>query len=201
MNAAPAAPVQPPKHRRPRWAAIAAVPVALVVAGLIAVLAVSKQATDTAQSPLVGRAAPPIEGQLLDAATGSLRPGRYSMPRPPGKWLLVNFFASWCVPCREEAPELRKWAQAHETANDAELVQVIFQESPLDSAAFLRSKGGATWPVVVGDSGQIALDWGVSKIPETFLIAPGGTVVLKTIAPVTQAWLDSQIASFGKGAP
>lgn len=178
---------------------MAAGAVAVVVIVLIVVLAMSKPSKDTAASPLVGRPAPAIDGRVLDVNAG--RPGQpFAFARPPGKWVLVNFFASWCVPCRDEAPELKKWADAHESAGDAELIQVIFQESPGDSAAFLRDNGGASWPVVVGDSGTLALDWGVAKVPETFLVAPDGRVVLKTIAPVTQAFVDKQIADFEQGS-
>ena len=104
------------------------------------------------------------------------------------------------MPCRDEAPELKKWAEAHEAAGDGELVQIVYQESPSDSARFFRDNGGSSWPVVVGDTGNLSLDWGVAKVPETFLVDPSGRIVLKVIAPVTQAWLDRQIAEFQQAA-
>ena len=203
VSASPANPTPPPRPRRkrPRWALYAAVPVAVVVAVLIGVLAVSKQAKDTADSPLIGKPAPGLAGNVLTVDSGkSGAPFQLSSLIGQGKWVVVNFFASWCVPCQDEAPELAKWAAEHEAAGDAELVQVVFDEDPAQSAAFLRDKGGATWPVVATDTGRLAIDWGIRKIPETYFVAPNGEVVLKTIAQVTQGWLDQQLAQFKQQA-
>jgi cytochrome c biogenesis protein CcmG/thiol:disulfide interchange protein DsbE len=191
-----------PRRKRPRWAVYASIPVGVVVAVLIAVLATSKQTKDSADSPLIGKPAPGLTGKLLAVDAGKVgdQPFRLAGLVGQQRWVVVNFFASWCVPCKEEAPELQKWAAEHEATGDAELVQVVFDEDPADSAAFLRDKGGATWPVVASDAGQLALDWGVRKIPETYIVAPNGYVVLKTIAQVTQGWLDQQLAQFKQQA-
>lgn len=104
--------------------------------------------------------------------------------------MVVNFFASWCQPCREEAPELREWAQKHEASGDAILVNVLFQDTPAAARSFFAEYGGATWPVLAVDTDTIGLDWGVAKVPETFVVNPAGVVVTKTISTVTAAQLD-----------
>lgn len=187
-----------PRRRRSHLALYAAIPVAVVVIVLLVVLAVSGPSTESAKTPLLGKQAPTLNGQLVDVANGTV--GRsFSLTDPPGKWVAVNFYASWCVPCQQEATALHQWAEAHEKTGDAQLVQVVFQDTPAKSAAALRQDGGASWPLLAGDDGQIAIEWGVVKTPETYLVAPDGTIVAKTIQPVTESLLDGWIARFSGG--
>lgn len=193
----PAAPPARARRRRPRWALFAASATAVVVAVLVGFLAVSKKPGDSIDTKVVGEQAPALAGNLLQVDSGVVGPRPFDLRQltpTAGKWVVVNFLASWCIPCQQEAPELKKWAEEHEAAGNAELVQVVFEKDPSQTAKLLRDNGGASWPVVAGDSNGIALDWGVAKVPETFLVAPNGVVVLKTIAPVTQQWLDQQLA-------
>lgn len=187
----PVAPTSIPRKRRrrstTRWAALG---VALVVVALIVVLAISKTRTESAESPLLGKVAPSLAGKTLDGGTFDLTSLR-------GRFVIVNFFASWCQPCRVEAPELRRWAQRHEAAGDAELVNVLFQDTPEAAKAFFAEFGGATWPVLSVDTDTIGLDWGVAKVPETFVVSPDGVVVAKTISTVTESGLDNLIERSG----
>lgn len=185
--------VEPPASRRrrrrspTRWAALG---VAAVLVALIGVLAVSKSHTDSADSPLLGKVAPSLAGKTLDGDPFDLTSLR-------GRFVVVNFFASWCQPCRVEAPELRRWAQRHEAAGDAELVNVLFQDTPEAARAFFAEYGGVTWPVLAVDTDTIGLDWGVAKVPETFVVNPDGVVVAKTIATVTEDDLDELLKRSG----
>lgn len=165
--------------------------VAVVLVALVGILAISKAQTESAQTPLLGKVAPSLSGKALDG-------GRFDLTSLRGRWVVVNFFASWCQPCRDEAPELRRWAQRHAAAGDAELVNVLFQDTPKNARAFFATNGGATWPVLTTDTDTIGLDWGVAKVPETFVIDPDGVVVAKTIAPVTEKSLDAMLTRGGK---
>jgi len=180
-----------PRRRRrrstTRWAALG---VAAVVVALVVVLAISKTETESAESPLLGKVAPALSGETL---TG----GSFDLTSLRGKFVVVNFFASWCQPCRIEAPELRRWAQRHAAAGDAELVNVLFQDTPAAAKAFFAQYGGATWPVLAVDTDTIGLDWGVAKVPETFVVNPDGVVVAKTITNVTEAGLDDLLRRGG----
>lgn len=187
MTAAPDAPA-PPRRHRSRVVLVAAAAVGVVVVGLIVLLATSKKPSDTADSPLLGRTAPALVGTTLAGKP-------FSLSSYQGKFVLVNFFGSWCQPCQQEAPELRKWALEHNAKGDATLVNVVFNDTPDKVKAFFAAHGGASWPVLSGNTDSLALDWGVSKAPETFLVTPNGTVVWKTIAPVTQAELDQLLAT------
>lgn len=185
-----------PRRRRPRWstARLATIPVAAVVIALIVLLAVSHKQTESAASPLIGKVAPALAGPTLDGKSFDLTELR-------GKFVVVNFFASWCQPCQAEAPELRRWALQHEASGDAVLVNVLFQDTTANAEAFLNRYGGATWPVLTAGSDTIGLDWGVAKVPETFVVNPDGVVVVKSISTVTSRTLDSFIDKYQQLTP
>ncbi len=155
----------------------------LVAAALVALLATRPPADFTeVQTPLVGQAAPHISATTV---TG----GSFDLAALRGRWVVVNFFASWCPPCQQEQPELIAFAYQHRRSTDAALVGVVFDDAASAARGFLRSSG-ATWPAVVDSGGQIALDYGVRGPPETFLVNPSGTVVAHLDGPVTSAGLD-----------
>src|SRR5229473_5124319 len=109
------------RRRIALWSALA---VAAVVAVLIAVLATSKsagQVQQQANSPLQGKLAPEVAGPQLDGS-----PVRLSSYR--GKWVLVNFFASWCVPCQQEQGDLVRFENRHQASGDASVFAVRFDD-------------------------------------------------------------------------
>lgn len=82
--------------------------------------------------------------------------------------LLVNFFASWCIPCVEEMPHLR------EIARELPVWGIAYEDKPAESAAFIQRDGSPYARVASDRQGRVAIDWGVTGVPETFLLAPGG---------------------------
>jgi cytochrome c biogenesis protein CcmG/thiol:disulfide interchange protein DsbE len=161
--------------------------VLVVVAALIAVLATRPPAAvSEVQSPLVGKPAPPVQGLTVDGTA-------FALPRAPGKFVVLNFFASWCEPCQTEGPELVHFDFSHQQADDAQLVSVVFDDKA-SAARNYQATIGATWPTLADGRGAIALAYGVRAPPSTFLIAPDGRVVAYLVAPVTAADLDSLIA-------
>jgi cytochrome c biogenesis protein CcmG/thiol:disulfide interchange protein DsbE len=164
-----------------------ALAVLVIAAGLIAVLATRPPAAvDEVQNPVVGGLAPPISGATL---TGS----HYTLPRRPGHFVVVSFFASWCTQCQAEGPELVKFDFEHQSRGDAALLSVVFSDTPGDARAS-QAELGATWPTMADSGGTIALAYGVRELPSTFVIAPDGRVVAYIIAPVTAADLDQVMA-------
>jgi cytochrome c biogenesis protein CcmG/thiol:disulfide interchange protein DsbE len=154
--------------RRSPLTIIAAAAVGIVVALLVVVLATRDPATDkVTRSPLVGKPAPAIRVKTIDG-------GRFDLDRYQGEFVLVNFFATWCVPCRQEHAALVDLSQR----GDTNVVSVVFQDDPGSVRDFFRERGGA-WPVIEDESGRITLDYGVPKVPESYLIAPDGLVVAK----------------------
>jgi cytochrome c biogenesis protein CcmG/thiol:disulfide interchange protein DsbE len=179
--------------RRPRrrTAVVVAVVLAVVLALLIGVLATREPATDRlSDSPLIGRAAPAITGTGFDGEAFDLDALR-------GRWVVVNFFATWCVPCRVEHPELVRFAEAH--PDDAAVVSVVFDDEPADVQAFFEENGGE-WPVVPGEGTGVILDYAVSGVPESFVVSPNGVVVAKVTGGVTAEGLDQVIAQVQENA-
>jgi cytochrome c biogenesis protein CcmG/thiol:disulfide interchange protein DsbE len=176
----------PPVHRRhtARW--VGAV-VLVVGAALVALLATRPPQTATeVDTPLVGQVAPAISGVTLSG-------GSFDLTALRGRWVVLNFFASWCPPCQQEQPELVAFDYAHRSPRDAALVGVVFDDSASSARGFMRSTG-ATWPAVVDPGGQVALDYGVRGPPETFIVSPDGTVVAHFDGPMTNASLDYWLA-------
>jgi len=176
------------RRQRPGWAARAGVVVVAVVALVLVVAlvrSVGDGGEDRAASPLLGEVPPALAGPTLDGSTFDIDDRR-------GQWVVVNFFASWCVPCLEEHPELQAFVDAHEPIGDASLVSVLINDEPEDAAAFFAEHGG-DWPVLLDERSQAVVDFGVTAPPETYLIAPTGVVAAAWIGPVTQAGLDAAI--------
>jgi cytochrome c biogenesis protein CcmG/thiol:disulfide interchange protein DsbE len=166
----------PPRPRRGRRALLAAVAVGVVAAVLIAVLAKSKPAADLqAKSPLIGHQAPPIVGPVNGRT--------YSLTQDQGRWVLVNFLASWCVPCQQEMPALVSLSDQHAKTKDAAVLSVRYDVTDGSPLAQMMKRFSAGWPVV--DDPQAKVDYGVSGIPESFLVDPQGVVVAWWPGPVT----------------
>jgi cytochrome c biogenesis protein CcmG/thiol:disulfide interchange protein DsbE len=103
--------------------------------------------------------------------------------------VLVNFFATWCVPCRIEHPDLVAFHQRHRAIGDAEVLGVVYSDST-DAVRQFRSEYGGDWPMLVDPNGRIALELGVAGVPESFLISPDGIVVSKIVGGVRGSDLD-----------
>ena len=162
------------RTRRALWIAVAvAVPSVL----LVAILANSEPSAQRAvKSPLVGKLAPAIESTTIDGQ--QVRLADFG-----GKWVVVNFFATWCVPCRQEHPDLVRFSEAHAAQGDAMVMGVISSDAP-EAVKEFRDKEGGTWPMLTDPKGRIALDYGVAGVPESFLVNPEGVVVAKLLGGV-----------------
>lgn len=177
--------------RGPRPALLVAGVLAVVLTGLVVVLATSEPAAlKIAKSPLVGKPAPAVtgerligEGEVPDLAAGT------------GRFVLVNFFATWCAPCRKEHPELVRFATTHAAIGDASVLTVAFSDADDEVRRYFAEEGG-DWPVLRDPGGRMAVAWGVAKMPESYLVAPDGTVLAKISGGVTADALDALVARF-----
>jgi cytochrome c biogenesis protein CcmG/thiol:disulfide interchange protein DsbE len=179
--------------RRPRVALAVVVVLAVVLGLLVLVFATSEPSSDRrVSSPLVGEVAPLVQGRTLDG-------DEYDLDRHRGRWVVVNFFARWCIPCRREHPELVEFGERHERGGDATLVSVIYDDDPDNVTKFFDEAGG-DWPVVIDPEGRVSLEYGVTGVPESFLVAPDGNVVAKLVGGVTADGLDRVIADIVAGS-
>jgi cytochrome c biogenesis protein CcmG/thiol:disulfide interchange protein DsbE len=172
-----------------RFALVAAIAIAVIVALMVAVLATRDPSTERAtQSPLINQLAPETAGTTIDGEEVSIDDFR-------GRWVMVNFFGSWCTPCLEEHPELNAFDLAHKADGDAVLVSVTFDDKAEAAREFFDEHGG-DWPVIDDPENAIGVAYGVAQVPETFVIAPNGVVVQRFAGPVSRAQLDEVIARY-----
>ncbi len=161
----------------------------LLVIGLLVVLFTRSGDTGPRQasSPLLGRAVPELVGTTLDGST-------FDIDSTRGRWVLVNFFASWCIPCQAEHPELVKFSERHAATGDAMMVSVVNGDTEEAVRKFFAEEGG-DWPVIL-DAKTAAVDFVVLQVPESFLVSPAGVVVAKWNGETTADAIDAVIEDF-----
>ena len=139
-------------------------------------------------SALIGRPAPQtalpaLEGLVNNgAAVPGLDPAAFK-----GKVSVVNVWASWCVPCHDEAPLLTELGKDKRL----QIVGINYKDSPDNARRFLGRYGNPFGMVGVDGNGRGSIEWGVYGVPETFLVGREGTIVYKMVGPVTPANIDS----------
>lgn len=136
-------------------------------------------------SVLIDKPAPPI---ALPPLPG--HPGFSRADLAAGEVTVVNFFASWCPPCRLEGPELMKLSQR----TGFRLVGVAYKDKPEATQDFLNITGNPFSAIVADQQGQAAIDWGVTAAPETFVIDAKGVIRFKyNIGPLTPEVVRDQL--------
>ena len=168
-------------------------PVAVVAVLLLVLLATRDPASEReAHSGLLGGLAPAIEGPTTDG-------GEFSIDDERGRWVVVNFFSTTCIPCIEEHPELVEFQERHSAGEAATIVSVAFDDSADNVTRFFEANGG-DWPVLVENTGGIAVSYGVTGVPESYLVAPSGIVVTKFIGGLRADDLDAEVDRLLEGA-
>ncbi len=174
---------------RRRGLTVAAALAVLIGVSLLLGSALSRPGSSSSASPLLGRHAPALAGTTLGGGT-------YRLPRKPGRLTLVNIWASWCGPCRQELPLLSQVAR-HAGAEGVRLVTVNTKDGEVPARELLRKVGASDLLTVQDPHGRLAVEWGVTGVPETFVVDAGGVVRARFQGPVSQAWLDQQIQRWG----
>ena len=158
----------------------------LLLVAVIAVLALSfRRDPHDIKTGTVGHPAPAFDLERLDGT------GRLSLAQYEGKVVVVNFWASWCIPCKEENPALAAVYERYRTS-DATLIGIVYQDTPEAARAYTERMGN-TWPSVLDEGGRIAIAYGVFGIPETFFIGPDGVIAGRHIGPIDERTLITAI--------
>jgi len=168
----------------PRIPVLAIVPpvVFAALAGLF-FAGMQREDPDALPTTFAGKAAPAIEATPFNEFEGFDR----SVLEEPGV-KLVNFWASWCGPCRVEHPNLEALAD-----EGIPIYGVNFKDRPDNASAFLAELGNPYAGVGADGEGRIARDWGVYGVPETYVIDGQGRVIERLAGPITQRTLEGQI--------
>lgn len=160
----------------------------LAVVGLLAFGLLSKGATKIALGD-------PVPDRVLPTLPG---PGHGSVAEHRGQWVLVNLWASWCIPCREEAPVLERFYR-RQHGDDTTVVGINVQDNQDDAVAFLRDQP-TTFPQLrsVGDERSSA--FGSTGVPENFLVDPQGHLALIWRGPVDDRFLRERVEPLIEGS-
>lgn len=150
----------------------------VVFAGLAALfwIGMQRENPDELPSALAGKPAPAVQLTPL----GEAAPFTDATLRMPGV-KLVNYWASWCAPCRSEAPVLAALASEGVTIEG-----VNYKDKPANALAFLAEVGNPYAAMGADATGRMALDWGVYGVPETFVVDGAGRIVLRFAGPLTE---------------
>lgn len=166
------------------WAAIG------VLAGLVALFTFGfTKDPKLVPSPLVGKSAPPFQ---VDRING---PGRISLADLKGTPVILNFWASWCVACRDEAALLQAaYVKYDQGQHKVRVIGIAIQDTPDKALAFARHFGKTYFLGLDNAQGDISLSYGLYGVPETFFINGDGWIHCKQIGPLTGQRIDEEVA-------
>ena len=170
-----------PSPRGRRWLVILPLLGFIALAGLF-LLRLHGGDPSRIPSALIGRPAPQT---VLPALEGLVANGAQIPGLDPavfkGKVSVVNVWASWCVPCHDEAPLFSQLAKD----NRLQMVGINYKDGPDNARRFLGRYGNPFGIVGVDGNGRASIEWGVYGVPETFVVGREGTILYKLVGPVT----------------
>jgi cytochrome c biogenesis protein CcmG/thiol:disulfide interchange protein DsbE len=180
--------------RAVRWALVAPLALFVVIAAVLGFgLTLNPREVP---SPLIGKPVPefalaPVKGRTLGLSTADLK----------REVSLVNVFASWCVPCRQEHPVFLQLQREGFVA----IHGINYKDRPEDAARWLDTLGDPYARTGADLDGRVAIDWGVYGVPETFVVDRSGSIIYKHIGPITPDVLEGKlrplIAKLRAGGP
>ena len=163
----------------PRWLRLSIV---VLIAALVVVLVLAfRRAPTDIRTGTVGKPSVALNITRLEGG------GEITFGGQTDKVIVVNFFASWCIPCKEENPALVRVYERYRTS-DVTFVGVLYQDS-LDSGLKYVHDNGVTWPTGIDDDGRVAFAYGVFGIPETYFIGADGVIAGRHIGPIDETTL------------
>jgi cytochrome c biogenesis protein CcmG/thiol:disulfide interchange protein DsbE len=174
-------------QKRPRRVLAALVPLIVfaALAGIFLMQLMSGRDNATIPSALIGEPAPQT---VLPALEGSGMPG-LDPANFAGKVTLVNVWASWCAPCREEHPVLMQLA----ADGRFDIAGLNYKDQPENALRFIGSLGNPYDTVGTDRNGRAAIQWGVYGVPETFVVDREGRIAFKHVGPITPQALERDL--------
>jgi len=137
------------------------------------------------ESPLIGRPAPPFSLEPVDPGPA------VSLESLKGRPVVLNFWATWCIPCVEEHEALA--SAARRLGDGARFYGIVYEDEAAPVRRFLEERGQA-YPSLLDADGKAAIAYGVYGVPETYFIDAQGTIVAKFVGPLDPPTLDAYLA-------
>jgi cytochrome c biogenesis protein CcmG, thiol:disulfide interchange protein DsbE len=186
-----AATTTPARQSRVNWKVLGAG--AAVAAPLLAILVLNLgRDPHSIRSPLVGTMAPSFALNPIDGGA----PVRLDALK--GRAVVLNFWATWCVPCLQEHAALAAGARAWP---DVQFAGVVYEDDETRTREFLAQRGASPYPALVDPGGKTAIAYGVFGVPETFFIDRTGRIVEKYVGPLDSQTLSALVRKAMAGAP
>jgi cytochrome c biogenesis protein CcmG, thiol:disulfide interchange protein DsbE len=168
-----------------RWIA-AGVAAVVVVFGVVLALNVGTDPqADQLKSRLLDKDVPAFEVKTLDGQT-------VTADDLAGKTVIVNFWNTWCVPCRNELPALQRFWTEHKDDGDVVMLGIV-RDDPASEVRKYVKKNGIDWTIGLDPGAQAALDFGTRGQPETFAVSPSGRIVGYQLSEMSTAGLDAMV--------
>ena len=178
------------KRQRVRLAALGALCVLVALVVFLSTRSVQQGATSV-DSPLLGEAAPTVVASTLEG-------GHVALDALRGRVIVLSFFASWCPPCNQEAPDLAAFAWHEHVAHaTTELLGVVYDDEDVAAASFVH-RYGLTYPILVDPSGAIANEFAVTAPPVTVVLTRSLHIEAVLEGPVTTSQLEALTAQAGR---
>ena len=172
---------------RRRWSLLAILPLVVFLATAWWLFRPSLFVGDPSLVPsaLIGK---PVPTFALAPVEGTDKPGLATADLQQGGVTLINVFASWCVPCREEAPQLRQLE-----GKGLHLVGIAYKDKPADTRRFLNIVGDPYARIGADVAGRTGIDFGVYGVPETYVVDGRGIIQAKIVGPLTDGNIEDKL--------
>ena len=158
-----------------KWAAFLPIILFAALAGVFAFQLYEGKNSADLPSALIGKPAPQTDLPSLDGASTGLKSADFM-----GRVTVLNVFASWCVPCREEHPVLMELAKDKRFT----LAGLNYKDKPENALRFIADNGNPYAIIGADTSGRAGIDWGVYGVPETYVIGKDGAILYKHVGPL-----------------
>jgi len=188
---AQAQPLPTPRARRRTAGTAVALTAGLLILGAAGLSMWRPGAGDVAaigRRPGIGQPAPQFDLALIDGTT-------LSTAQHQGRVWVLNFWATWCSPCEDELPDLQTVWEEYQDQDVVVVGIAIHDPAELDDVEAMRTQSGITYPVGLDPREEIAGDYGITGVPETFVVDATGHVAYIHVGPVTAALLREELDS------
>jgi cytochrome c biogenesis protein CcmG/thiol:disulfide interchange protein DsbE len=177
-------------YRRIGWAALIAAPfVGLLGFGMT-------RNPNAIPSTLPGKESPKFVLPVFSTGEVANVPDSLRLDSASRGVTVINFFASWCLACRDEHHDLSETARFYAGRDTSvRFIGMLYNDSPPNALQWIREQGGQFYPAVQDPGSRTAIAYGLWGVPETFIIGPDGKVAYKHVGPITSAVLRRHIDS------